>query len=259
MKNKGEYKKSMRVFNTLLRRELGVCFGGLNGYIIVSAALLLVGVCFYDLVCRLNAEPTDMTLPEMFFGSGYFWFIFLLSAPLITMRSFANEKAMGTYETLMTAPVSDAQVLLSKFFGALFFHAIIWLPVIASMLLLRLYINNPLVVNLTSVFTTYLTVLMIGALYMAIGCFCSAITKSQNVAGVLSFTLGMGIFMLSYNLSRDTQSSEMMNLLTKFSLIDYMNDCSRGVLDSRPFIFLLTTTSFFLFLTWRILEWRRWR
>jgi ABC-2 type transport system permease protein len=122
----------VKVFRTLLRRELGVCFGVLNGYVIVSAALFLVGVCFYDLVYRLNTQPTDMTLTEMFFFSWYFWLILLLSTPLITMRTFAHEKSTGTYETLMTAPVSDVEVLLSKFCGALFFHAIIWLPVFIS-------------------------------------------------------------------------------------------------------------------------------
>jgi ABC-2 type transport system permease protein len=156
----------VKVFKTLLRRELGVCFGVLNGYVIVSAALFLVGVCFYDLVYRLNNQPTDMTLTEMFFFSWYFWLILLLSAPLITMRTFAHEKSTGTYEILMTAPVNDIQVLMSKFCGALFFHAIIWLPVFISMLLLRFYINNPLVVNITSIITTYFAVLMVGALYI---------------------------------------------------------------------------------------------
>lgn len=250
----------MRVFNTLLRRELGVCFGSLNGYVIVSAALLLVGVCFADLVYRLNASPTDMTLTEMFFSSWYFWLIMLLSAPLITMRSFANEKSMGTYETLVTTPVSDIQILMSKFCGALFFHAIIWLPVMFSMLLLRMYISNPLMVSIPSVFTTYLGVLLVGAFYMAIGCFGSAITRSQIVAGMVSFTLGMGVFMLSYKaLFVTPQSGEFAQLMTKLSLVDYMQDCSRGILDTRPLVSIIMGTTFFLFLTYHLLQWRRWR
>jgi ABC-2 type transport system permease protein len=250
----------VKVFKTLLRRELGVCFGVLNGYVIVSAALFLVGVCFYDLVYRLNNQPTDMTLTEMFFFSWYFWLILLLSAPLITMRTFAHEKSTGTYEILMTAPVNDIQVLMSKFCGALFFHAIIWLPVFISMLLLRFYINNPLVVNITSIITTYFAVLMVGALYISIGCFGSALTRSQIVAGMVSFTLGMGIFMLSVNVLFVVPDPGPISLiLAKVSLADYMRDCSRGILDSRPFIFLVTSTFLFLFLTWRVLEWRRWR
>ena len=249
----------MKVFRTLLRRELGVCFGVLNGYVIVSAALFLVGVCFYDLVYRLNTQPSDMTLTEMFFFSWYFWLILLLSTPLITMRTFAHESPRALMK-MMTAPVSDVEVLLINFCGALFFHAIIWLPVFISMLLLRFYIHNPLVVNVTSILTTYFAVLMVGALYISIGCFGSALTRSQIVAGMVSFTLGMGIFMLSVNvLFVVPEPGQLSLILAKISLADYMRDCSRGILDSRPFLFILSSTFLFLFLTWRVLEWRRWR
>ncbi len=250
----------MQVFNTLLRRELGIYFGSLNGYVIVSTALLRVGVCFSDLVMRLNMEPTDMTLTEMFFSSWYFWLIMLLSAPLITMRSFASEKSSNTYETLMTTPVTDIQVLMSKFCGALSFHAIIWLPVMLSMLIIRFYVNDAKVVNIPAVFTTYFAILLVGALYMAIGCFSSSITRSQIVAGMISFTLGMGIFMLSYKaLYIMPDTGPMLQLLTKLSLADYMNDSSRAILDTRPLIFIGSLTFFFLFATYHILQWRRWR
>ena len=160
----------------------------------------------------------------------------------------------------MTTPVTDIQVLMSKFCGALSFHAIIWLPVMLSMLIIRFYVNDAKVVNIPAVFTTYFAILLVGALYMATGCFSSSITRSQIVAGMISFTLGMGLFILSYKaLYIMPETGPMLQLLTKLSLADYMNDSSRAILDTRPLIFIGSLTFFFLFATYHILQWRRWR
>ena len=250
----------MNIFFTLFRRELGGYFSSLNGYVIISSALVLVGACFSDLVVRLNTHPTDMTLPTMFFSSWYFWLIMLLSSPLITMRSFAKEKSNGTYETLMTAPVNDWQVLMSKFCGALFFYAMIWMPVMFSMLILRMYIDNALIVSIPGVFTSYFRVLVVGMLYMAIGCFSSAVTKSQIVAGMLSFTLGMGVFMLGYrSFFENTETNQLVELMSRLSVAAYVEECSRGIIDTRPLLFALTLTFFFLFVTYQVLQRRRWK
>src|ERR1044071_2338959 len=114
----------MHVYLTLLRRELGSYFMSLTGYVVIASVLLLVGVSLVDVLAKLNANPTELPLTEFFYITLYFWMVLLLTAPVITMRSFALEKFSGTYETLMTAPVSDLQVVLAKFSGALVFFLI---------------------------------------------------------------------------------------------------------------------------------------
>ena len=92
----------MQAYLTLVRRELGGYMNSLTGYVIIASVLLLLGFSFTDMLVKLNATPTYVPLTELFYSSYYFWLILLLTAPIITMRSFALEKFSGTYETLMT-------------------------------------------------------------------------------------------------------------------------------------------------------------
>jgi hypothetical protein len=115
----------MRVFLTLWRRELSASFASPVGYVVLAAVLFLLGVSFTIIVDDLS-RPSDIPLTELFHASLFFWVILLLSTPIITMRTFAAERATGTYENLMTTPVGDAEVVFGKFAGALSFFAILW-------------------------------------------------------------------------------------------------------------------------------------
>src|SRR3974390_514350 len=111
----------MRVIWTLARRELGGYLLSWTGYIIISAALFMMGFSFVILLLKLQQDATPMPVTELFYITQFFWLIILLAAPVITMRLFALEKFSGTFETLMTTPVSDLQVVLAKFVPALAF------------------------------------------------------------------------------------------------------------------------------------------
>src|SRR5882672_1744604 len=125
----------MNIFWALFRRELGTFFYSLTGYVIIAAITFLIGESFAQLIDGLGTDPWPMPVTQMFFGSFYFWLIVLLSAPVITMRLFALEKATGTYETLMTTPVGDFQVVAAKYAAALFFYVVMWLPLLACLFL----------------------------------------------------------------------------------------------------------------------------
>src|SRR5262245_65212306 len=112
-----------------MRRELGSYFISVTGYVIIAAIQLLMGQGLLILLESLNGKPFDVPVTEAFFNNGLFWLILLVAVPVITMRSFALEKFSGTYETLMTTPVSDVQVVLAKCVGALLFFLTTLLPV----------------------------------------------------------------------------------------------------------------------------------
>src|SRR5436853_4776889 len=118
----------MRKFYTLLSREVSSYFYSPIAYIVLVFFLLVAGVDFYFQISFMNQRPVQYSVEEAFFNSVFFWFAFVLIFPLITMRLFAEEFKLGTIEPLMTAPVRDWQVVLSKFTGALIFYIILWLP-----------------------------------------------------------------------------------------------------------------------------------
>ncbi|PYL17273.1 MAG: ABC transporter permease, partial [Verrucomicrobia bacterium] len=118
----------MRKFYTLLVREVRSYFHSPIAYVVLVFFLLVSGVDFYFQVSFMNQRPASYSVQEAFFNSVFFWFAFVLIFPLITMRLFAEEFKLGTIEPLMTAPVRDLQVVLAKFFGALVFYILLWIP-----------------------------------------------------------------------------------------------------------------------------------
>ena len=250
----------MRAYWTLVRRELGAQFFSWTGYVIIGAVLFLIGYSFANLLLALNGEATDRPITEVFYGTMYFWLIVIVAAPVITMRSFALEKYSGTFETLMTTPVSDIQVVLAKFTGAMLFYILMWLPLLGCLFVVRYYSTDPTVMDGGTVGATFLGIFLLGALYMSLGCFASSITRSQINAAMISFVVGIAIFLLSFiSLSLSAQGGWRAELFAHLGLIEHMQDFARGIIDTRPIVLYLSLTLFFLFLTFKVVESRRWK
>ena len=251
---------SMRVFLTLLRRELASFFLSITGYVIIAAVTLLIGLGFDILITNLGTEPQIMPITELFYGTFSFWVIVLLIAPVITMRLFALEKFSGTFETLMTTPVGDVQVVAAKFTAAVIFYMVAWLPMLGCLYIIQRFSNQPPTLDPGSVGGLYLGIFLIGCLFLSLGCFASSLTKSQMAAAMVSFVLGMSIFSIAFLADAiQTPTGWAAQVLTSFALIKQMDDFARGVVDVRTVIFYVSLTFFFLFLTLRVIESRRWK
>ena len=250
----------MNVFRALIRRALSIFFQGPTGFIIISAVLFLIGLGFLVVLYGLNGEATPMPVTQIFYETYFFWLILLLIAPAITMRSFAMERASGTYESLMTAPVGDWQVVLSKFTGALIFYMILWTPLLVCSIVVRFYVGESAVLGFGTMFTTSMGILMIGSLYVSIGCFASALTQNQAVAAVGSFAIGAALFFTGFFSYFSGDRTDFFSLLARhISLANHMESFTRGILDLGAIIFFLSLTSLFLYLTHKVVESRRWK
>src|SRR6185295_1228236 len=177
----------MQPFLTLLRRELASFFCSISGYVIIAAATFLTGLSFVVLIRNLEGETTAMPVTELFYRTQYFWLIVLLATPVITMRLFALEKYSGTYETLMTTPVSDLSVVAAKFGAAQIFYLVMWLPMLGCLFVVQHYARQSGALQPATVGGMYLGIALVGALFLAFGCFASAITRSQMVAAMITF------------------------------------------------------------------------
>ena len=250
----------MRAYRALVRRELGAYFLSWTGYVVIAAVLLLLGGSFAYLMTALNEEATDRPLTEVFYSTYLFWWILVLGAPVITMRAFAQEKASGTFETLMTTPVSDAQVVLAKFTGALLFYMLTWLPLLPCLFVVHHYSGDKSLLDAGTIGATFLGIFLIGGVYVAIGCFASSLTRSHLVAVIIGIAAGYSFFLLSFE---STMFASRAGWNTKFfyhfSMIEHMNDFAAGVVDSRPLVLCLSLTGLFLFLTLKVIESRRWK
>lgn len=250
----------MRAYLVLLRRELGWYAGALSSYVTVAAVLFLLGLGMVSLLEAFNGETLNAPLTEVFYDTMYFWLVLLLAPPLITMRLFAQERATGTFETLLTAPVGDAAVVLAKFTAAWVFYLVTWLPLLVCLAVVRRYIpeHNPL--DWQPVASTYLGIALLGGGYVAMGCLASALTRSQILAAVLALAMGVTLFLVSFlRSSVGTGTDWLAAVVRHVSLLSHMEDFVRGVVDTRPVVFHLSLTAWLVFLTVKVIESRRWK
>lgn len=249
----------MKPLLTLLRRELAGFFQHMTGYVIIAAVMLVIGLSYVAVVLAINGEAVDTPITEAVYSTPFFWLIILLAAPAITMRSYANERSSGTYETLMTAPVTSWEVVLAKFLGAWIFFMVVWLPFIGYMFALRPYFDDPSLLDLRVLASTLLGVSLLSGLYVAIGCLASSLTRSQMLSAMIAFALGMVLFLQSFVTFQLPEDLSVWNtVFQRTSLFIHLEDFVRGIVDSRHVLFYVSLTAFFLYLNWQTIESRRW-
>src|SRR6195256_7016789 len=199
----------MRKFYTLLWREVSGYFYSPIAYIVLVFFLLVAGVDFYFQISFMNQRPVQYSVEEAFFNSVFFWFAFVLIFPLITMRLFAEEFKLGTIEPLMTAPVRDWQVVLAKFFGALVFYIILWLPTLLYFWVFQTVTHQSAANSTGAYLGAYLMLLLLGMFYLSVGCLASVLTKNQIIAAIISFCVITLLFFagLAQYIVRDLDST----------------------------------------------------
>ena len=250
----------MKTFLTLLSREVKSFFYSPIAYVVVFYFLFLSGYNLYAQISVMNGFPTEVTVVEAFFAPAIFWFPFVLSFPLITMRMYSEEFRMGTFETLTTAPVKDWQVVLSKFFGVFIFYVILWAPTLVSFAAFQ-YITGKMAVNAAGAYWgTYFLLLLMGAFFVSVGCLASALTKDQINAATISFTtitlfLFLGFSPDIFNIT----SPDIKELFAYVAVVQHMGDFSKGIIDSRPIVMYLSMTVLMSYLTLQVFQYRKWK
>jgi ABC-2 type transport system permease protein len=247
-------------FWTLYKREFSSYFQSAVAYVVLFGSALIQGCFFIFLVQSImDANYKDQSVMQIFFQWLLFWFLLIIQVPLTTMRVFSEEFKLGTIEMLLTAPVSEWEVVLAKFFGALSFFLVLWLPVAIDLSLLQLFSNPRPPMYWDQVGLTALTVALSGGFFVSLGVFSSVLTKNQIIAAVLSFAFLLtffGVSLLRYVQHMDVNS---LDWISYFSLPEHLQMATLGMFDTRPIVFYVSATAFVLLVTKSILESRRLR
>lgn len=248
----------MRAFWALWRKELAAYFLSPIAYVVVMFFLILMGISVSFLIDMLAGGTYSGTIMRVLFGESiFFWVGMLIAVPVITMRLLSEEIRSGTMEGLLTAPIRDCTVVLAKYFGALTFFVIMWLPTLAYAFIIRHFDPN-MSVDLGPMFTGFLGALLVGSSFLALGLLASALTRNQVVAAIITFAL-TGVFFFSGFLPYVTISPAVRNTAAYFSPILHMMDFSRGVIDTRPLVLYVSITALLLFVAVRVVESGKWK
>jgi ABC-2 type transport system permease protein len=248
----------MSGFVTLWKKELRVFFLSPLAYVLGAMFLLVMGFSFWMLAMVLVQGPAGVGVMQALFASLFFWLAVLVVVPMLTMRMLADEKRSGTIELLMTAPVTDAAVVLAKYAAALTVYALMWLPTLAYVFILHAFSPLTAPIDLAPVAGAYFGALLVGVLYVAVGIFTSALTSNQLVAAMISFAVFILFFF--FGLLGYVSSGPVMQAATAYlSPVNHMENFSIGQFDTRPVVLYLSGAAFMLFAAVKVVESRRWK
>jgi len=177
----------------------------------------------------------------------------LFLMPMVTMRTYAEEKRSGTIELLLTSPVTDFQIIMGKFLGAMALYCCMLAVTLIHIALLFVY-GRP---EWKPIITTYIGLLLFGGCFVSVGLFISSLTKNQIVAGMVTFAVFLLLWIITWI---GSFSGPTVDKVTQYlSILDHLDDFGKGVLDTTHIIYYLSFISFGLFLTAKSVDSERWR
>jgi len=177
----------------------------------------------------------------------------LFLMPMVTMRTYAEEKRSGTIELLLTSPITDWQIILGKFLGAMSLYATMLAVTLIHLALLFIY-GRP---EWKPIVTAYLGLLLLGGCFISVGLFISSLTKNQIVAGMVTFAVFLLLWVITWI---GSFSGPTVDKVTQYlSIVDQFDDFAKGVIDTSHLIYYVSFIGFGLFLTAKSVDSERWR
>ena len=255
----------MRNILALAGKEVRSYFASPIAYIVIGVFALLYGY-FYIAILSFFVRQS-MQMSQLGPGGGQAMnvnqqmlrplmqnvtILVLFMLPAITMRTYAEEKRSGTIELLLTSPITDFQIVMGKFLGALTLYAVMLAVTLIHVALLFIY-GRP---EWKPLLTSYLGLLLLGGCFISVGMFISTLTKNQ----VVSFMATFGVFLFLWVITWiGSVIPTLQSLVTYLSIIDHYEDFNKGVIDTTHLIYYISFITFGLFLTAKSVDTERWR
>ena len=232
----------------IARRELASYFVSPIAYVAMAVFLVVCGGVFWK-----DFEPGHPAELRHLF-EGMIW-ILLMIVPLLCMGLLAQEKASGTIETLMTAPVGEVDVVLGKFFGSVMFLLMLLLPTLLYVVLMFAF-GKP---DIGPILAGYLGIVLAGAMFISVALFCSSFTKNQVIAAAVSSFILVLVTVVPHMVLTEAAIAPWLRSALRQAVYHRYDDFTKGVIDFGNVTFFVAITVVFLFLTTKVLEARRWK
>ena len=249
----------------IAKRDLGSFFNSPIFYVITTVFLIIYSYIFVNILSFFSMQSMQsgqlqqmgiaLNVNEMVIEPSFqnMAVVLLLIIPIVTMRSFAEEKKSKTFRLLLSSPVYLKEIILGKFLACMI--------VITLMVLISSYsigflfmIGEP---DVGPVLTGYLGILLTAGCYVSVGIFASSLTENQIVAAVITF--GFSLFMWVIGWGAQTANSTTGQVLEYLSIIEHMDRFLKGMIETSDLAYYLSFIIFGLFLCYRTLDSNRWR
>jgi ABC-2 type transport system permease protein len=251
----------MRNILAVAGKELRAYFHSPIAYLVMALFAVLCGFFFYNytaafVVQTFRMMATGQMAPNVSINEyiirplfeGVLTVVLLLLIPLVTMRLFAEEKRSGTIELLLTSPLTDLQIILGKFLGALALYTVLMLLGFLYIGLLFLY-GNP---NAKPLLGDALGLFLFGGALLSLGMWISTFTRNQIIAGVVAFALFLLLYVFDW--VNAYSSSTAGRVMSYMALTTHFDNFAKGVIDSSDVVYYLSVIVMGIFLTARSVE-----
>ncbi len=235
----------MRHYPTILSQEIRALLYSPITYVAAVLFLLVMGGLFTVILDLYTKAPQEAPPAVVFFQS--FWIPVFFMVPALTMKSFAEERRMGTLETLLTTPVSTAEVVLGKFSAAYLFYLLLWGSTLGFHYILQIYARDVRYLDSGPLIGGYLFIAVSGLLFVAVGVLASSLTRSYEVAAILSFTILFSLifglrFLGEVSVLNTSGLQSVKATVDSLQIFSHVEDFTHGVVDTRQIFFYLTGT-----------------
>lgn len=238
----------------IFKREFKSYFTSAGGYLFLGIFLLAMGISFVgDISKSFTYYQYPTTAMKTLFRS--MPLLLSIMIPLITMGSFADEKKHKTDQLLLTSPNSVTSIVFGKFFGSFSFVAVCLATTLLYVAVFCIY-GTP---NLMLTVLAYLAVILMAALYTAIGIFFSSLTESSLIAAIIGVVTFAALYFFGGFVNLPVLPKVVSNVLSVVDITKYYNMFYSELLSPQPFVYFISLTGLFLFLTVRVIEARRWK
>lgn len=240
----------------LLLKEIREFFSSLIGYIVIAVFLITNSMFMWIFPGDYNILDSGYASLDSLFTLAPWIFLFLV--PAITMRSFSEENKTGTMEFLLTKPLTDLQIILAKYFGALILVILSLLPTLVFYWSVSSLGNPPGNIDSGGTLGAALGLFFLAAIYVAIGIFASSLSDNQIIAFIIAVVLSFTVYMGFEFLSSLPGLQSFDAIVLSLGINDHYKSISRGVIDSRDILYYLVVIVFFLLVTRFKLQSRYW-
>ncbi|PSR01772.1 MAG: gliding motility-associated ABC transporter permease subunit GldF [Bacteroidetes bacterium SW_11_45_7] len=241
---------------SIFKKEVNLFLSSLVGQIALIVFFLATGL-FIWVFPETNVLDYGFATLQQLFVTGPWVFMFLI--PAITMRSFSEELSTGTFELLATRPVRDIEIIFGKYLAALMLVLFSLIPTLIYFYTVYQLGSPPGNMDIGATWGSYIGLLLLGGVFVAIGLFASSISSNQIIAFVLGVFLCFFLYMAFDYLSRlDLFIASIDNLIASLGIYEHYQSISRGVVDTRDLVYFLSVIALFLLLTKTSLESRKW-
>ncbi|MBL7941273.1 MAG: gliding motility-associated ABC transporter permease subunit GldF [Flavobacteriales bacterium] len=240
----------------LLKKELRSFLSSLIGYVVICVFLLLISLFMWVFEGDMNTLDNGYAGLDTLFYLAPWVFMFLI--PAITMRSFADERKSGTIEWLLTRPITDLQIISSKFLAGLILVILALLPTIIYYITVYKLGSPPGNLDSGGIWGSYLGLIFLASGYVVIGIFASAISSSQVVAFLLGALLCFFMFSGLHSLGSFKLFGPLDEYIIALGMQSHYASLSLGLIDTRDVVYFMALCFIFVFLTELILKSRKW-